>query len=281
MKLLHLFPASARGKSEAALFVALIFSLLSYLFLSLGQLVSYLLLSAASSPMTEPLSLLGTAAVVFPVFVYMRLLQKRPLSEIYIGKKGGFLQYGLGLFLGILLAAVLVGLLLLFGAYVWGGRTEGEASALPLMLLAYAVQGGAEELLCRGLLMSALCERFGGKSAAFLSAAFFAILHVMNPAVSLLGLLNIFLFGLLFASLTQKTESLALAAAMHAGWNFFISLLGAQVSGNAAIGAQISLVSRAPLWTGGAFGPEASPLLSVLLLLALALLSLPLARKKD
>ena len=64
MKLSHLFPASARGKSEAALFVALIFSLLSYLFLSLGQLVSYLLLSAASSPMTEPLSLLGTAAVI-------------------------------------------------------------------------------------------------------------------------------------------------------------------------------------------------------------------------
>ncbi len=281
MKLSRLFPQQTRAESEGSISAAFLFCLLSYSFLILGQSLFSLLLVPFLGAIGEPLSLLGTAAAALPILFFVRFFEKRPIAELYIKKEGFFLQYVVGLCLGVLLAAVLFGLLLLFGAYEWGGMEKGGLLGAAVLLPVYAVQGGAEEVLCRGFCMSSLCRRFGGVVAALFSAAFFSLLHIANPAVSAIGILNIFLFGLLFASLTQRSQSLAPAAAMHAGWNFFVSLCGVQVSGNSAFGAQISLIPRIPLWTGGAFGVEGSPLLSILLLLAICVLFfVPLSSRK-
>jgi membrane protease YdiL (CAAX protease family) len=185
-------------------------------------------------------------------------------------KKGKAPLYLLiGLLFGIGILVLFLAALLLLGVYTYVGMAEGAAYILPLLAF-FLVQGSAEELLCRGGLMPVLSSCFGGTAAAVGSALVFSLMHAMNSGVSFFAFLNIFLFGLFFASVTQRTESVFPACGLHAGWNFAQSLLGLPVSGNASPYALFCFEGRVSLWSGGAFGPEASPILTPLLLALLA-----------
>jgi membrane protease YdiL (CAAX protease family) len=71
-----------------------------------------------------------------------------------------------------------------------------------------------EEVFFRGLAQTALRRRLGALWAIIGSAAFFAIIH-LNP----IGLLPIFLMGLLLGALYQRTGSLAAPFVLHAANN--------------------------------------------------------------
>ena len=206
------------------------------------------------------------------------------LIGVFLGylspKKGKALLYLLlGFLFGIGMLALLIAVLLVCGAYAYIGMAEGPAYIL-LLLVFFLVQGSIEELLCRGVLMPVLSSHFGGTAAAVGSALVFSLMHAMNPGISFFALLNVFLFGLFFASVTQRKKSLFPACGLHAGWNFAQSIFGLQVSGNAAPHALFRLECHLPWLSGGAFGPEASPILSVLLFALLAMLFIR-AEKKD
>ncbi len=198
-------------------------------------------------------------------------------SEYLSPKKGkALLHLLLGFLFGIGMLALLMAALFLTGAYVYVGTGEGSSYIL-LLLVFFLVQGSAEELLCRGVLMPVLSSCFGGTAAAVCSALVFSLMHAMNPGISFFALLNVFLFGLFFASVTQRKESLFPACGLHAGWNFAESLLGLQVSGIASPHALLHFKSRIPWLCGGSFGPEGSPILTCFLLV---LLAVPLLRDK-
>ena len=67
-----------------------------------------------------------------------------------------------------------------------------------------------EEWLCRGLVLRGLLQKTHPVSAIFVSAAFFAVLH-MNPWQALAA----FLLGILFGFVYYKTGSLKLTMLMH------------------------------------------------------------------
>ncbi len=279
MILCRLFPdRKADRPSRLGLAELLIAAFLSYLCLAMAP--ALLLLIPASPALSSVLSLFGTAAVLLPVLALLRLDARGARDALYLS--GAHLRARQLLFLPLsaLFLFLLMGALLLVGAYGFAGVNAAPLPYLLLLFLGYLVQGSAEELLCRGLLMSSLSARYGGRASALISAAFFSLMHIFNPALSLFGLVNIFLFGLLFAALTQQTKSLLPACLFHAGWNFSLSLVGVEVSGNAPSLSLFVLESRIPLLTGGGFGMEASPLLTALLLLSLFLLACRRKAKK-
>ena len=274
--LFRLFPESAEKKSdrkEDALKVILL-AVISFLSLILGQHLLSALLFSYHPLYVGAISLFGASLGVMPIFLYSRVLKKISGESMYIRKNNAVKHGFFGLFLGVLLAVLTAVILLFAGAVSFSFYESADLFLILLYLLAYLVQGAAEELLCRGLLMGALCRRFGGKIGAVFSAAAFALFHASNPSVGIFAMLNIFLFGLLLASVTQKTKGISFACLMHAGWNFSLTLLGVQVSGVEAGGVLLFQRSNIPWLSGGAFGMEASPALSVLLLLSLSLLGL-------
>ncbi len=186
-------------------------------------------------------------------------------------KKGKAL---LGLFIGLLFGAFTLTLLalalVLLGAYAYGGFASVKVMPVLLLFLFYLLQGSLEELLCRGILMPVLSVHLGGGAAAVGSAVFFSLMHIENPGVTPLALLNVFLFGLWFASVAQRSQSLFPVFGLHAGWNFAESIFGLQISGITSPHALLHLESRISWLSGGAFGPEGSPILTVFLLLFLA-----------
>lgn len=94
------------------------------------------------------------------------------------------------------------------------GRVDGSVDRWLLALSAVVLAPVFEELVYRGLLLRALQRRIGSWAAAVVSAAVFAVVHLM--ALQLPGL---FVFGLLAAGLALWSGRLGPALAMHVGFN--------------------------------------------------------------
>jgi membrane protease YdiL (CAAX protease family) len=79
--------------------------------------------------------------------------------------------------------------------------------------------------------------------------------------VSLLGLINTFGFGLVLGYAYLRTGDLWLSIALHFGWNWALVIFGLNVSGFRMGVTGYTVRWHVPdLWSGGAYGPEASVL---------------------
>ena len=101
------------------------------------------------------------------------------------------------------------------------------------------------------------------------SALIFSIAHGLNPNVSILGLVNIALVGILFAYMFDVTKSLWLPIGYHITWNYFQgNVFGFAVSGTSPNGIYVVEIAEGRDWlTGGAFGLEGGLAATLLILL--------------
>jgi membrane protease YdiL (CAAX protease family) len=177
------------------------------------------------------------------------------------------------------LAAVLftavIAVLLATGTYALTGPT----TAAPLLPLADSAEGAVEELIFRGSIFRLFSRVFGMWGALGVSSGLFGALHVSKPGADLMGVLGIITAGgIPLAALYVLTRRLWASTGYHVGWNFTEAyVFGAQVSGS-GVGVSLYQVQPVPgvdtLWSGGAFGPEASVVTVVLgFLLTVALLA--------
>ncbi len=150
-----------------------------------------------------------------------------------------------------------------------------------IILIGWIVQGGTEEVLTRGWLMNILGARYNITFGLILSSVFFGLLHLGNPNISYIAILNIILVGLFFGLCVIKTNNLWIVCGMHSAWNFAQgNLFGFEVSGlNVQVGSlfDLNLVGN-DIVTGGIFGPEAG--LASTFVLALGILTVFILDKK-
>ncbi len=221
------------------------------------------------------ISLVTTAGAVAVILLFSRRdpgrvgCEKPFLREYLAGALAGF-----GVFAGA------VGICVLTGTLTLGGISP-DFQLLPwlLILAGFLIQGLSEELLCRGLLMLAIARTGvakGRKNAvllgALLNAGLFAALHLANPGVAPLAIVNLFLFGL-FASFTFLWRgNIWGIAAFHSLWNFTQgNVFGILVSGG-DFGASLFSSTSAPagaLINGGSFGLEGGLAVTVMLTLGI------------
>lgn len=148
-----------------------------------------------------------------------------------------------------------------------------------------ALGAAAEELLFRGIVFQAVMERFGAGFATFGSSAIFALAHYGNPHISPIASVNIFLAGMLMATLYVVTRSLWLPTAFHFCWNagqhFF---LGSPVSGIDWGAALIRILPPEDTKSystllGGAFGIEEGAIAGITLVIAIGAAAHPFVAK--
>jgi membrane protease YdiL (CAAX protease family) len=202
-------------------------------------------------------------------------------------RRHGFVALlGAGFLGGFLACALIFGVLVLSGqAHVSGwslaAQSGGVSSSLLLLLgwLAMMVTVGyMEEVTFRGYALQNLHAWLGAKAAIFLQAVAFAFIHFGNllaqtksapdtMQATLQAMPNIALIGIFFALCYHRTGSLWFPIGFHAAWNFSLgSVFSLPVSGIPIFHLLDVKMSGPTLLTGGSFGPEASLLLTPLLL---------------
>jgi uncharacterized protein len=130
-----------------------------------------------------------------------------------------------------------------------------------------------EELLLRGYGFQKV-HRWNATVALFLFALIFAALHAGNAAVSYLGLVNIFLGGILLGLAYQRYGRLWFPIGLHLAWNLMSGpILGHEVSGYESPLTVFVERGEGPVWlTGGDFGIEGSAWMTVTEVIAIVAL---------
>jgi membrane protease YdiL (CAAX protease family) len=190
---------------------------------------------------------------------------------------------GVGLAFGILPAAVVMTLGLFTAGAGWvrdGGSLADWTTQVGKTVLLLAPAALSEELMFRGLPMVIIAGVFGRSRTILLLSILFAMAHATNPGVTVSGLGNIALAGLLLSLAFYSPGGMWTAFGAHLGWNSTLAALGAPVSGLPFDIPFIDYTMGSPTWlTGGRFGPEGG-LLGTLVLAGAVVLAAIWVRKE-
>ena len=150
-------------------------------------------------------------------------------------------------------------ILLQIRAAGWLTTELAAPGALTLLAsaLSWAALSFAEELTFRGYIMQGLARAWAMPIAVAVSSLLFGLVHIIDPNVQVLGIVNVCAAGFFLALAYLVTRSLWFPAGIHIGWNLTeINVLGLPGSGHTEPSLLHTTVSGPDLITGGAFGPE-------------------------
>lgn len=242
-------------------------------------------LKAISADSANPLQLLPFLTFILVTFAWVWVVENRSLATIGFTAKAWASRYLRGFLSGAAFLLVVVGAIYALGGYrieamaplASAADPVGALGLIALFLVGFLIQGAGEEVIFRGWWMSALAARRGKAVALAVTAIFFALAHMGNiwpPTFeSLVGVANVFLFGLFIGLYALKEGSLWGVCGWHSAWNWLLGLgFGLEVSGQGmdATPLIVDLADKdgaALLLTGGGFGPEASMVTTAVLLL--------------
>jgi len=133
---------------------------------------------------------------------------------------------------------------------------------ITIMMVAFA-----EEIMFRGYQFKNLSEGlacirkpFGVAIAMLAGSVIFGAVHGANPAANLITSVSILFAGVMLCVGRLCTGSLAAPIGLHFAWNYGLAaVLGLPVSGTVIPGSLFKTKTENNAWTGGDFGPEASP----------------------
>ena len=241
----------------------------------------------SSFPVRLLFQLFATLSTVAVVLLYCLLAERRTLGSLGFTRKGALAEYGIGLLGGFILFGGAVLLCVLCGTLqVNVAATPPSLGMLALFFVAFLIQGMSEELLCRSYLMVSLSRGLPLWACVLTNALLFSLLHAGNPGVTVIALVNIFLFGLFASVLTLRRGGIWMVSALHSMWNFAQgNFFGIPVSGIKGSPSPLVSISGTGTWAelvnGGAFGLEAGLAVTVALTAAcVAALFLP-AKKSE
>ena len=124
--------------------------------------------------------------------------------------------------------------------------------------------------MLRGYILRSLMESMNRYLALGISSLIFMTVHLLNPNISFLGVVNLFLAGIVLGIYYVHKSNLWLPIGMHLTWNFFQGpIFGFEVSGIKSQSLIKQTVNGSDLITGGQFGFEASLLATVLIVVVI------------
>jgi membrane protease YdiL (CAAX protease family) len=233
-----------------AVFGVIMFYMLGYSNNFMGQ--------AAANPLVQIAVVAGWSAVGFAVYSWLvRLVERRPVTELALPGMGK--ELGIGLLIGFGLYATSVLVLMMMGIYKIVGFNP--ASFLLLSVAMALTSAVFEELLFRGVLFRIVEEWLGSWISLVVSSLVFGFVHLMNTEATLTGAIFISVeAGILLAAAFMLTRRLWMSMGFHFAWNFTQSgIFSGVVSGSESAPGLIKPVIDGPaLLTGGQFGLEAS-----------------------
>ncbi|MBQ8431343.1 MAG: CPBP family intramembrane metalloprotease [Clostridia bacterium] len=227
--------------------------------------------------------LFATALTTVCAILFCRWIEKRSAASMGLRKKRIGREYLIGTGVGILMISATVLLCTLGGSLTWSTGSFSLAVWL-LYLLGFLIQGMSEEVLCRGYLMVSVARKNAMVLAVAANSVLFALLHILNPGIGILPLVNIALFGAFESVYVLKRGDLWGACAIHSLWNFFQgNVFGVSVSGTGSGTSilQATAVEGKEWLNGGLFGVEGGVAVTLVTTVALLIILFLVPTRKD
>ena len=213
-----------------------------------------------------PLKVIEFLSVMLCVWLFIRFVDRKPLKSIGLSLNG----YKKDLYLGLGLGAGLItlGFLILFIlGYLSVDGFSFPLGGIILYLILFVVVSLHEEIMMRGYILNNLMQSMNRYVALSLSSLVFMTIHLLNPNVSFLSVVNLFLAGIVLGIYYLHKSNLWLPIGMHLTWNFFQGpVFGFEVSGIETKSIIGQSIRGNELITGGSFGFEGSILATILIL---------------
>ncbi len=213
----------------------------------------------------------GMFGTVLLILIFLRFVDNEPISSIGINRHFSLSQ----LFYSALFVTLAIGtgfLLLLFFGQIQVQAFDFEMIPFLQSFALFTIAAFGEEIFIRGYILKNLTQSFSHKTALILSSLLFCALHLFNPNIDLISVINLFLAGIVLGIAYLYSGNLWLPLSIHFFWNFIQSHLGFMVSGQSLYSlVKIDLVNNT-IWNGGAFGFEGSILSIIFELGAIAFL---------
>lgn len=226
------------------------------------------------------ITLFSFAFISLLIFFRVKVIEKRSLSSIGFNKNNWLKKYSLGFLIGLVMMSIIVLILLLFG-YITVEKNPiqpvgvSAISSVLVILFGWIIQGATEEIVTRGWLLNVLSSKYNIGFGLLISSTLFGLMHLTNPNVNYIAVINIIFVGLFYGLYVIKTNDLWSVCGMHSAWNFAQgNIFGFEVSGlDISVGTLIDLnLVENDFITGGVFGPEASIVATFVLLLSIIIL---------
>lgn len=214
------------------------------------------------------------------VFFRVKVIEKRSFSSIGFNKNNWLKKYSLGFLIGLAMMSIIVLILLPFG-YITVDKNPiqpvgvSAIASVLVILFGWIIQGATEEIVTRGWLLNVLSTKYNIGVGLLISSTLFGLMHLTNPNVNYIAVINIILVGLFYGLYVIKTNDLWAVCGMHSAWNFAQgNLFGFEVSGlDVSVGSLIDLnLVGSDFVTGGIFGPEAGITATFILLASIGIL---------
>lgn len=257
-----------------------------------GQILSRFivrLLPIGARSVAEPI--VQNVAMFLPIYlglwVWLRYSSKRPFWTLGLESQGAVQNTLRGALIAGLMMALTAGLSIAPGASLTPGlwQTMGLAALgiRFLSLLGYFVQGPAEEILFRGWLLPVIGARYRPWIGVLVSSLVFSLVHAGSHGITLLGFVNLFLFGTFAAFYALAERGLWGIGVWHAVWNWTMGdLLGFATDGTPHVGLLRSIRTDGPdVISGGAFGLEGGLACTAVFLIAIGIIAMRARRSSE
>ena len=211
-------------------------------------------------------------AAILTLF-FVTKIEKRSLRSMGFSRDNILSQLVKGLVLGFGMFVIVVIIGMLIGEYSFEGFDLSSLSLAIPYIVAFIIQPFTEEIYTRGWIIPLFSKNYSVYLGVLVSVLFFVTGHIGNNGINVIGIINIIIMGVLLAVLFLKCDNIWICGAVHSAWNFTQSyLLGFNVSGfNTS--ALMHFTQKSPnIINGGAYGPEAGIIATVITLLALILI---------
>jgi len=273
----------------------LLYLLAALILMGIGQAIAAVIVSAISgispydlgktlggadqSGIKLIIELSGLIFVLGITWIFRRYIDSKSFVSMGYSMKGRLKDCIYGILVGLVLIS-LGFFSLLFTDYLEITQIVFSFKIVAGSFFFYLVAAMIEEVIFRGYVLNNLMEYGNKYLALFISSVLFALIHGMNPNLTIIAMVNLAIAGGVLGITYIYTKNIWYPVFLHVSWNYFQGpIYGFEVSGTQAASIISQKVSGNELITGGSFGFEGSIILTVLMIV-LIIVSDVIMRKK-
>lgn len=258
-------------KIITVLFIALLLQAIVGIFISVLVNRS-LFVSFMTNEINTIITLISELILIFIPILFWVSLENKSIGKMGLTDlKRSYRELIIGLALGAVTISISAVVLIAFNEVEIKYTSTGIETIKNLIysLILYISVGFAEEILCRGYIMSTLKRTRNKYAVIVISSLIFAAMHLGNYGITPLAFFNLALVGALFGYMFMKSKNIWMCIGYHITWNYFQGAVwGFSVSGTGKKGICTITNLGENFINGGSFGAEGGIVVTIVTCLA-------------